>query len=170
MIFLPLSHRNVFYISNSPDACLSEGWEKGGLWHEYHPCFLQQCPLALLKLHVHSVSRSQFWGISSAGKEGKFVIQKAQPRSRIFNLSSSMGIIYLYFWLKWTNLFLKPSLYKPKATCYVPVVHYSYALQNGCVFSWGSFVALSKRRACPALETAHGLAAEPLSSDPKKVP
>lgn len=36
--------------------------------------------------------------------------------------------------------------------------------------SSGMSLALRKRRACPPLETAHGLAAEPLSNDPKEEP
>lgn len=34
----------MFYISNSSDACLSKGREKGGLFHQYQPCFSAAVP------------------------------------------------------------------------------------------------------------------------------
>lgn len=34
----------MFYISNSSDACLSKGREKGGLFHKYQPCFFAAVP------------------------------------------------------------------------------------------------------------------------------
>lgn len=70
--------------------------------------FLQHCPLALLKLHAHC-QLFPVLGISDLSGKDSFPrkIWNSKDTAQEQNLSFSVGIIYLYFWLQWTKVVSK---------------------------------------------------------------
>lgn len=57
---------------------------------------LQQCPLALQKLHVHCASCSQFWGISGLAVKDSF------PK-KMWNSKGSQGAEYFVVLFQWIS-------------------------------------------------------------------